>query len=424
MSNFIVDSSRFGGVQRQIGFLISQLGVSTSTTGTSDQWEKKVNEILFEEITPRDEKMTSYLYGINVEIKETVVGLCSVGIWTGSPKIYSSSSDASNALNIFGDARRSSEDQVLSVIVSAAATGSSTGLNTTGSVAIGATEYIDVPVGAQVKQSVFNSGIGTYEQVASGIVGVNTGNFLLIRNVTGQFISTSTVSISTTGGSVGFQTFTFPSQTGFVGITSIRTDLIRVKMYDAYEPSYNVNLFPKNDSTEVGLTSSNVGVGYTQFYYTNGYNPDPDQDSGFVNPNDSDSDDPFYYDNTLIGPTISDEQTFPRIDNSKMAKVVYTTDNTTNNNQITSLVSGMTTFRVGIPTYLTASCTIKEYKTEIQDIVWAYKKGASMTSTDAKSKYQSYFDAMDQGDPEMDVNVPPAPPPDPPRTPDDDEVDV
>lgn len=410
MSNFIIDTSEYGGVQRQLGDILEQVGISTSNVKTEDIWQKKVDDIKFEEITPRDEKMTSYLYGINVEIKETVVGLCSVGIWTGSPKIYSSSSDASNALNIFGDARRSEEDQVFSVIVSAAATGSSTGLTTTGAISIGATEYVDIPVGAAISQFYHFGGINTC--IASGIVGVNTGNIIIIRNVGGQFISTGPVSISTTGGPVGFQTFTFPSQTGFVGVTSIREDIIRIQMYDSYEPTYNVSGNPKSSSTEVGLTSSNVGLGYSQFYYTDGYNSDP-----------VDGSDPFFYNNTLIGPTISDETLFPRIENSKMAKLVYTTDNTTNNNQITSLVSGMTTFRVGIPTYLAASCTVKEYKTDIQDIVWLYKKGSFLTANTGP-KYQSYFDAMDQGDPEMDVNVPPAPTDDSERIPDDDEIDV
>ena len=415
MGSFIVNSDDYGGIQRQLGSLLDLLNSSTSTTKTSDEYESKVNKIKQEEINPRDEVMTSSLYGINVDIKDTVVGLATVGIWTGSVKIYSSSSGASNALNIFGDARRSSEDQVLSVIVSAAATGSPTGLTTTGSVGIGETEYYNIPVGSGVSQYYYNND-GNRVYNASGVVGVNTGNILILRNVSGTFLTTATVAISTVGG--GYTDFTFPSQTGFVGVTSIRTDLIRVKQYDAYEPSYNTNLFPKNDSTEVGLTSSNVGVGYSQFFYTNGYNPNPDV-TGF-----GDGDDPFYYDNTLIGPTISDQETFPRVENSKMAKVVYTTDNTSNNNQITSLVSGISSYRVGIPTYLAASCTIKEYKTEVQGIVWAYKKGQSLTGGSTKSKYQSYYDAMDQGDPLMDVNVPPVPP-DPPEGPlDDDEIDV
>ena len=391
MSNFIVDTAEYGGVQVQLGDIVKQVAISTSTTGAMEQWEKKVNAIKYEEIIPRDQKMTSDLYAINVEIKETVVGLCSVGIWTGSPKIYSSSSAASNALNIFGDARVTSDDQVLSVIVSSASTGSSTGLTTTGSVSIGATEYINVPVGAAISQ--FNNGSCT----AFGRVGINTGNLIVIRDVGGQFVSNRAVSISTTGeGPGGFEIFTFPLETGFVGVTSMRKDFIEIEMYDSYEPTYTTSGAPKASSTKVGLTSSNVGLGYSQFYYPDG--------GGFV------------------GPSISNGTLFPKIENSKMAKLAYTTDNTVNNNQVTPLTSGISTYRVGIPTYLAASCKIKEYKTSIQDIVWLYKKGAFLTS-DSASKYQSWYDAMDQGDPEMNVNVPPLPDP-ADRPVDDDEIDV
>ena len=404
MSRFLVSASEYGGIQKQLGGLISVVGVGTTTTSSLDAYEERVNEIKHQEINPRDEKMISYLNQINVNIKETSVGLSSVGIWTGSVKIYSTSSAASNALNIFGDARRSEEDRVFSVIVSAASSGSSTGLTTTGSVSIGATEYIDIPVGADVEQYYYS---GSNRVVsASGVVGVNTGNILIIRDVTGTFNTTRTVAITTTGGAS--KDFTFPVEVGFVGVTSIRTDLIRVKMYDSYEPSYNTSVSsPKSSSTEVTLTSSNVGLGYSQFYYQNGYN---------------DGDEPFYYSNTIIGPTISNESVFPRVQSPEMSTLAYTTDNTSNNNQITSLVSGISTYRVGIPTYLAASCTIKEYKTEFQDIVWLFKKGGALTGG-SKNRYQSYYDAMDQGDPEMDVNVPPLPPvTDDPV--DDDEINV
>ena len=403
MSNFLRNSSEYGGIQRQIGSLIGVLGVTTTSTRSLTEYEDRVSQIKHEEIDLRDQKMTSYLYDINVDIKEPIVGLATIGVWVSSPKIYSTSSDATNALSIFGDARHTGEDRAHSVIVSAAATGSSTGLTTTGSVSIASVEYTDVVVGSAISQYYYSGGDIIIN--ATGTVGVNTGNLLIIRDVTGSFITTATVSISGAGGT--HTEFTFPSVTGFVGVTSIRNDVIRVKVYDSYEPSYNTSVFPKGSTSEVGLTSSNIGIGYSQFYWENAYN----------------SDDELYYNDALLGPTMSEGPSFPRVESPEMSKVVYSTNNTSNNNQITSLLTGITTPRVGIPTYLAASATIKEYKTEIQDIVWAYKKGQSM-SLSGKSKYQSYYDAMDQADPEMDANVPPAPPEDPPRPLDDDEINV
>ena len=338
----------FGLPNEYYGGVSGNLSAMVSIGNTSNNFSRDINQGRYDDILEPckavDDKMVEDYHDPIESKKQSIQQLGHSGTWVGAAKTFTTASAAIDAIaTIYQESHTYLDNQACSVL----------GIATIGGVT--------ASVGAAVSMLVSGSVLTEDAVYASGVVSISTvgSGILVVQDVSGTFIVGA--GASSDGIIVGGIGYGPVSNVSYTGMTRIREDVQMITKFPSLEPPDSGTDNPWEGDTYPLLDGSSNGVGYGQTYFKNAI--DTGNNGGTIIPGA-----------TNYG-------------------IVYTSDDTSANNNIDTLDSEVVSLRVGVSSYVDTANVLKPIKIGYAVNIWSYDRGNSIVS-DNNIKYQNAINIL------------------------------